>query len=172
MAERRFGLNYSPPLSASYFAKPAMAAMPTMPKTPSFGKVPTLGKTKFGAFGKTATAAEVVEAPVAPVVSPVAEKASEATLSYKYIVFVAENDVEWAYDREYVVILQKPLGDKAPSEFLAMVGRKSVGPGKRYWVHSLCSAVVRAKRAGDDRRVDAGIDYVDVSSPANNWVVT
>jgi len=165
MAERRFGLTYSPlPLSATFFKAPSM---PSMPKAPSFGKVPTLGK--FGGFGKSAPAAAA--APVVEEVVPVVEKAAEV-VSYKYVVFVAENNVEWAYDREYVLILQRPLGDDSSQEFLAMVGRKSVGPGKRYWVQSLCSALVRVKRATDDRKVDAGIDFVDVAAPMTNWVVT
>ena len=157
--------------------------MPTMPKVPSFGKVPTLGKSKFGGFGKSASAATspVVEE-VAQVPAAVVDKAP-ITLSYKYVVFVAENDVEWAYDRDYVIILQRPLGEEntqqekdkdkeGPQEFLAMVGRKSVGPGKRYWVHSLCSAIVRLRRPNDNQKVDAGIDYVDVRDAATNWVVT
>ncbi|KAJ4300844.1 hypothetical protein N0V90_002932 [Kalmusia sp. IMI 367209] len=167
MAERRFGITYSPlPLPPTFFKAPTM---PTMPKTPSFGKVPTLGKGKLGGFGKSAPAA--APAAVAEQVAPAAEKAAEL-LSYKYVVFVAENNVEWAYDREYVLILQRPLGENSSQEFLAMVGRKSVGPGKRYWVQSLCSALVRAKRSTDDRKIDAGIDIVDVSTASTNWVVT
>lgn len=167
MAERRFGVSYSPlPVAGALFRPPAM------PKTPSFGKVSNLSKTKLGSFGRSASAKAVEEVEKAPIVAPVVEQTAEV-LSYKYVVFVAENDVEWAYDREYVLILQRPLGEaNSPQEFLAMVGRKSVGPGKRYWVQSLCSAVVRVKRATDDRKVDAGIDYVDVSQPSTNWVVT
>jgi hypothetical protein len=160
MAERRFGVSYSALPAAAAFFKP-----PAMPKAPSFGKVPTLGK--FGSFGKAAPAQVVEEVQKAPVVEQAAE-----VLSYKYVVFVAENEVEWAYDREYVLIVQRPLGEASSQEFLAMVGRKSVGPGKRYWVQSLCSAIVRAKRPTDDRKVDAGIDFVDVSQPNTNWVVT
>jgi hypothetical protein len=93
-------------------------------------------------------------------------------LSDKYVVLVAENDVDWAYDRDYVLISQRPLGGDSSQEFLAMVGRKSVGPGKRYWVQSLCSAIVRKKSPSDDRKIDAGIDYVDVSTSNTNWVVT
>ncbi|KAF2787006.1 hypothetical protein K505DRAFT_288686 [Melanomma pulvis-pyrius CBS 109.77] len=162
MAERRFGLTYSPLMTAAAFFKP-----PPMPKVPSFGKVPTLGKSKLGKFGKAAPAQVVDEVQKAPIV----EQASEV-VSYKYVVFVAENEVEWAYDREYVLIVQRPLGETSSQEFLAMVGRKSVGPGKRYWVQSLCSAIVRVKRPNDDRKVDAGIDFVDVSQPNTNWVVT
>jgi hypothetical protein len=162
MAERRFGLTYSPLSTTAAFFKP-----PPMPKIPSFGKVPTLGKSKFGAFGNANPAQVVEEVQKAPIVEQAAE-----VLSYKYVVFVAENEVEWAYDREYVLIVQRALGDTSFQEFLAMVGRKSVGPGKRYWVHSLCSAIVRAKRPNDDRKVDAGIDFVDVSQANTNWVVT
>ncbi|KAI9686369.1 MAG: hypothetical protein M1822_003714 [Bathelium mastoideum] len=165
MAERRFGITYSPlPLVTS------ILKTPPLPKTPSFGKVPTLGKTKFGGFGKsTPPAVEPVESPLAA--SPAVETAAEI-VTYKYVVFVAENDVNWAFDREYVLILQKPLGDSNSQEFLAMVGRKSVGPGKRYWVQSLCSAIVKVRKPNDDRKVDAGIDYVDVGQAATNWVVT
>jgi hypothetical protein len=138
-----------------------------MPKTPSFGKVPTLGKGRLGGFGKAAPAPVVEEEPKSPTVEQVAE-----VVSYKYVVFVAENEVEWAYDREYVLIVQRPLGEASSQEFLAMVGRKSVGPGKRYWVQSLCSAVVRAKRPTDDRKVDAGLDFLDVSQASTSWVVT
>jgi hypothetical protein len=162
MAERRFGVVYSPLPAAAAWIKP-----PAMPKTPSFGKVPTLGKTKLGAFGKSAPEKAVEEVQKAPVIQQAAE-----VVSYKYVVFVAENDVDWAYDRDYVLIVQRPLGESSSQEFLAMVGRKSVGPGKRYWVQSLCSAVVRAKRPTDDRKVDAGIDFVDVGQPSTNWVVT
>ena len=169
MAERRFGLIFNKTPITSYFTPPAM---PTMPKVPSFGKVPTLGKTKFGGFGKSAaeTAAPIVEDVAKP---PVEAAQAAVTVSYKYVVFVAENEVEWAYDREYVLILQRELGeDNSPQEFLAMVGRKSVGPGKRYWVQSLCSAIVRVKKPTDDRKIDAGIDFVDVKDAATNWVVT
>jgi len=162
MAERRFGLTYSPPPTAAAFFK-----APTMPKTPSFGKVPTLGKGRLGGFGKAAPAPVVEEEPISPTVEQVAE-----VVSYKYVVFVAENEVEWAYDREYVLIVQRPFGEASSQEFLAMVGRKSVGPGKRYWVQSLCSAVVRAKRPTDDRKVDAGLDFLDVSQASTSWVVT
>ena len=162
MAERRFGVTYSPLPAAAAWIKP-----PTMPKVPSFGKVPTLGKTKLGGFGKAAPAEVVKEVQQAPVVDQAAE-----VLTYKYVVFVAENDVEWAYDREYVLIVQKPLGEKKSQEFLAMVGRKSVGPGKRYWVQSLCSAIVRVKGDRGDRKMDAGVDFVDVSEASTNWVVT
>jgi hypothetical protein len=167
MAERRFGVSYSPlPVAGALFRPPAM------PKTPSFGKVSSLSKTKLGSFGRSAPSKVVEEVEKAPVVAPAVEQAAEI-ISYKYVVFVAENEVEWAYDREYVLILQRPLGEaNSPQEFLAMVGRKSVGPGKRYWVQSLCSAVMRAKRPSDDRKVDAGIDYVDVSQASTNWVVT
>ncbi|KAH7130562.1 hypothetical protein B0J11DRAFT_578091 [Dendryphion nanum] len=165
MAERRFGLTYTPvPSASTIFRAPSM---PSMPKTPSFGKVPTLGKSKFGGFGKAAAVPVVEEIEKPPVIEQVAE-----VISYKYVVFVAENEVEWAYDREYVLILQRPLGEASSQEFLAMVGRKSVGPGKRYWVQSLCSAIVRAKRPTDDRKVDAGLDFVDVSQANTNWVVT
>jgi hypothetical protein len=167
MAERRFGLAYAPPATASTFFKPpAIPSMPTMPKVPSFGKVPTLGR--FGKATPVAAPAPIVEeVPKTPVVEEPAE-----FVSFKYVVFVAENEVEWAYDREYVLIVQKPLGDADSPEFLAMVGRKSVGPGRRYWVQSLCSAIVRLKRPTDDRKVDAGIDFVDVSQASTNWVVT
>lgn len=162
MAERRFGVTYSPLPVASVLFSPL-----AVPKVPSFGKIPTLSKTKLGGFGKSASAQVVEEVKKTPVVAQVAE-----VLTYKYVVFVAENDVEWAYDREYVLIVQRPLGDSSSNEFLAMVGRKSVGPGKRYWVQSLCSAIVRAKGPTDDRKVDAGIDFVEVSQPNTNWVVT
>ena len=152
MAERRFGLKYSPPRTVASFVKP-----PPMPKVPSFGKVPTLGK---GKFGKAPEAAPVVEAVKAEIVS------------YEYVVHVAENDVQWEYDRNYTVILQKDLGDKSGAEFLAMVGLMSVGPGDRYWVQSLCSAVVRAWRPGDDPKIKAGIDMMYVSEAKTNWVVT
>jgi hypothetical protein len=166
MAERRFGLTYSPlPAAAAFFKTPPMPSMPTMPKTPSFGKVPTLGK--LGSFGKAAPAQVVEEIQKTPIVEQAAE-----VVSYKYVVFVAENEVEWAYDREYVLIVQRPLGETSSQEFLAMVGRKSVGPGKRYWVQSLCSAIVRVKRPTDHRKVDAGIDFVDVPQATTNWVVT
>lgn len=167
MAERRFGLKYTPlPISPTIFKAPSL---PTMPKTPSFGKVPTLGKTKFGGFGKSTPPASSV--PAVEEVAPVVTKPAEL-LSYKYIVLVADNNVDWAYDRDYVLILQRPLGGDSSQEFLAMVGRKSVGPGKRYWVQSLCSAIVREKGHSDDRKIDAGIDYVDVSTSNTNWVVT
>lgn len=162
MAERRFGLTYSRLPAAAAFFRPS-----PMLKAPSFGKVPTLGKSKLGSFGKAAPAQVVEEVQKAPIV----EQATEV-VSYKYVVFVAENEVEWAYDREYVLIVQRPLGETSSQEFLAMIGRKSVGPGKRYWVQSLCSAIVRAKRPTDDRKVDAGIDFVDVSQAHTNWVVT
>ncbi|KAI1123846.1 hypothetical protein F5Y10DRAFT_251009 [Nemania abortiva] len=169
MAERRFGVSYSPPIATSMLAfRPP--SMPTVSMPPSLGKVPSLGKGGFG-FGKsTPPPAKAVEK-TPPVASPPPEP--PATVSYKYVVFVADNDVDWAYERDYVLILQRPLGvEKGPQEFLAMVGRKSVGPGKRYWVQSLCSAVVRARKPNDDRKVDAGIDYVDVGEPETNWVVT
>jgi hypothetical protein len=162
MAERRFGLTYSPLPTAAAFFKP-----PPMPKAPSFSMVSNLGKSKLGSFGKAAPAQVVQEVQKAPIVEQAAE-----VVSYKYVVFVAENEVEWAFDREYVLIVQRPLGETSSQEFLAMVGRKSVGPGKRYWVQSLCSAIVRAKRPGDGRKVDAGIDFVDVSQANTNWVVT
>jgi hypothetical protein len=162
MAERRFGLTYSPLPALAAWIKP-----PPMPKVPSFGKVPTLGKSKLGGFGKSASAEIVKEVQEAPVVEQAAE-----VLTFKYVVFVAENDVEWAYDRDYVLIVQKPLGEKGSQDFLAMVGRKSVGPGKRYWVQSLCSAIVRLKGARDDRKIDTGIDFVDASDANTNWVVT
>ncbi|CAO2653874.1 Nn.00g106070.m01.CDS01 [Neocucurbitaria sp. VM-36] len=167
MAERRFGVSYSPlPVVGALFRPPSM------PKTPALPKIPSLSKTKLPSFGKHAPSKAVENITESPVVSPTIEHASEV-LTYKYVVFVAENDVEWAYDREYVLIVQRPLGEAGGlQEFLAMVGRKSVGPGKRYWVQSLCSAVVRAKRASDDRKVDTGIDYVDVSQASTNWVVT
>jgi hypothetical protein len=168
MAERRFGVTYTPPLAAATFFRPP--AMPTMPKAPSFGKGSTLGKAKLG-FGKSAAAKASEEVPEPPAVQPNPEPPAEVT-SYKYVVFVAENNVEWAYDRDYVLILQRPLGETSAQEFLAMVGRKSVGPGKRYWVQSLCSAIVRVKRASDGPKVDAGIDYVDAGQPDTNWVVT
>ena len=165
MAERRFGITYSPlPLVTS------VLKTPPLPKAHSFGKVPSLSKPKFGGLGKvTSQAVEQAERP--PMISPVIEAAAE-TVTYKYVVFVAENDVNWAFEREYVLILQKPLGDSKSQEFLAMVGRKSVGPGKRYWVQSLCSAIVKVRKPNDDRKVDAGIDYVDVGQAATNWVVT
>lgn len=47
-----------------------------------------------------------------------------------------------------------------------------VGQIKRYWMQSLCLAIVRAKGPADDRKVDAGIDFMDVSPPSTNWVVT
>jgi hypothetical protein len=162
MAERRFGLTYSPLQTAAAFFKP-----PTMPKTPSFGKVPTIGKSMLGGFGKAAPAQVVEEIKKAPVIEQAAE-----IVTFKYVVFVAENDVEWAYDREYVLIVQRPLGESTSQEFLAMVGRKSVGPGRRYWVQSLCSAIVRVKRPTDDRKMDAGIDFVDAAQASTNWVVT
>lgn len=180
MAERRFGVAYSPlPTAAALFRPPTMPKTPsfgkvptlgkgpTVGKVPSLGKVPTLGQSKLGSFGTAAPVQAVEQLQKAPVVEQAAE-----VLTYKYVVFVAENDVEWAYDRDYVLIVQKPLGDSTSQEFLAMVGRKSVGPGKRYWVQSLCSAIVRARRPNDDPKVDAGIDYVDVSSANTNWVVT
>ncbi|KAF2197073.1 hypothetical protein GQ43DRAFT_444557 [Delitschia confertaspora ATCC 74209] len=139
MAERRFGLTYTKLPAPSYFTAPAM---PTIPKIPSFGKVPTIGKSKFGGFGKSVSAAsspavdEVAQAPAAAIDN------APLTLSYKYVVFVADNDVEWAYDREYVLILQRPLGEDSSQEFLAMVGRKSVGPGRgtgcRVYARRLC----------------------------------
>ncbi|KAF2259664.1 hypothetical protein CC78DRAFT_620856 [Lojkania enalia] len=164
MAERRFGVKFSvlPTASAILTIK-----APPIPKVPSFGKVPTLSKGKLGGFGKSAPMHAVEDV----VQTPIIEKAAE-TLTYSYVVFVAENDVEWAYDRDYVLIVQRPLGDSSSKEFLAMIGRKSVGPGKRYWVQSLCSALVRAKGPTDDPKVDAGIDIVDVSTPNTNWVVT
>lgn len=177
MAERRFGVSFTPAvIGGAYFKTPPLPSiptMPTLPKVPSFGKT-SLRSPKIGGFGKSAPEAVKEEAervPVSPVVSPVVEKVAE-TLSHKYVVFVAENNVEWAYDREYVLILQRRLGEVGSDEFLAMMGRKSVGPGKRYWVQSLCSALVRLKKSTDDRKVDAGIDYVDVGQPATNWVVT
>jgi hypothetical protein len=166
MAERRFGIAYSPlPISAAYFRPPPM------PKVPSFGKVPSFSKPKLGGFGRSAPAIVKDEVEKASTIPSPVEQVTEV-VSYKYVVFVAENDVEWAYDRDYVLILQRPLGEVGPQEFLAMVGRKSVGPGKRYWVQSLCSAVVRVRKSTDDNKVDAGIDYVDVGQPATNWVVT
>jgi hypothetical protein len=162
MAERRFGLTYSPLTAAATFFKP-----PPMPKTPSFGKVPTLTKGKLSSFGKAAPADVIEEIPKPPIIEQAAQ-----VLSYKYVVFVAESYVEWAYDREYVLIVQRPLGESSSQEFLAMVGRKSIGPSKRYWVQSLCSVILRAKRPTDDRKVDAGIDLVDVSQANTNWVVT
>lgn len=166
MAERRFGITYSPVSAIT-----AILKTPPLPKVPSFGKVPTISKPKFGGFGKTAAPlVEKVEDPPRAAVA-VAETAAE-TVTYKYVVFVAENDVDWVFDRDYVLILQKPLGDSNSREFLAMVGRKSVGPGKRYWVQSLCSAIVKLKSPNDDIKVDAGIDYVDAGQAATNWVVT
>ncbi|KAI1330423.1 hypothetical protein F5Y16DRAFT_363096 [Xylariaceae sp. FL0255] len=168
MAERRFGVVYSPSVTTSMLAiRPP--AMPTMPKTPSFGKVPSIGKGKLG-FAKSVPPAEPPASP--PPQATIPEQPSQE-VSYKYVIFVADNNVEWAYDRDYVLITQRSLGsESSPQEFLAMVGRKSVGPGKRYWVQSLCSAIVRVRKPSDDRKVDAGIDYVDVGSPATNWVVT
>ncbi len=177
MAERRFGISYSPLPISGWVKTPPLPSMPTMPSIPttmpSMPKVPSFGK-KLGGFGKSApppAPPAPAPAPVVPVVSPLFEKTPDVT-THKYVVFVSDNDVEWAYERDYVLILQRPLGQVGSNEFLAMMGRKSVGPGKRYWVHSLCSALVRVRKPTDDIKVDAGIDYVDVSQPATNWVVT
>jgi hypothetical protein len=175
MAERRFGVTYSPmPSIPSLFNPGAIPTLPmaALPTSPSFGKMSSLGKSKLGGFGWNAGAKAAEEVAQAPVVAPAVQAASDAVKS-KYIVFVAKNDVEWAYDRDYVLIVQRPLGDaKNPQEFLAMMGRKSVGPGKRYWVQSLCSAVVRERKPTDNKKIDAGIDYLDVSTPLTNWVIT
>ncbi|KAF2234098.1 hypothetical protein EV356DRAFT_533150 [Viridothelium virens] len=163
MAERRFGLKYSPVRKVASFVKP-----PPMPKVPSFGKVPTLGKSRLGGFGSAHQAA-------AEQAAPAAEAATDTVaeiVSYEYVVHVADNDVQWDYDRNYTIILQKDLGDGSGTEFLAMVGLMSVGPGDRYWVQSLCSAVIRAWGPGDDPKIKAGIDMMDVSEAKTNWVVT
>ncbi|KAI1260519.1 hypothetical protein F5Y18DRAFT_249636 [Xylariaceae sp. FL1019] len=102
-----------------------------------------------------------------------AAPAPASEVSYIYVVFVADNDVNWAYDRDYVLITHGPLEfGKTPQEFLSMLGRKSLGPGKRYWVQSSCSVIVRVRNPSDDPKVDAGVDYVHVGTPATNWVVT
>ena len=162
MAERRFGLRYSPTRTVTSFVKP-----PAMPKVPSFGKVPTIGK---GRFGK---APQAVVEQAAPVVETAAETLAEV-LFYEYVVHVAENDIQWEYNRNYTIILKKDLGDKSGTEFMAMIGLTSVGPGDRYWVQSLCSAVVRPCRTGDDAKIKAGLDMMEVSeaSARTNWVVT
>lgn len=159
MAERRFVLKYSPiQNSISTFSAPPL------PKTPSFGKVPTVKGLK--GFGKApAQVAQQVEK--APVVDNVAE-----VVSYRYVVYVADNNVKWEYDRAYAIILQRPLGDNNYKDFLAMIGLNSIGPGPRTYVQSLCSAVVRAVRPNDSYKVTAGLDVVDVAKAKTNWVVT
>jgi hypothetical protein len=159
MAERRFILKYSPIQSAT-----AAFTAPSLPKAPSFGKVPTIKG--FRGLGKgTEQVTQQVEK--APVVADVAE-----VVSYRYVVYVAENDVKWEYDKAYAIILQKPLGDSSHQEFLAMIGLNSIGPGSRTFVQSLCSAVVRAIKPNDSYKVTAGLDVVDVGKPKTKWVVT
>ena len=130
MAERRFGLKFSPISNAIGILKtppmPSMPSMPSMPKVPSFGKVPKVGK--LGSFGSKASQQVVEQVEKAPVVEDIAK-----IVTYEYVVFVAENNVAWDYDRSYVIILQKPLGEGSPRDFLAMIGLKSLGPGKDYW---------------------------------------
>jgi hypothetical protein len=161
MAERRFVLKYSP------ISSPVSASMttPPLPKAPSFGKVPTVKG--FRGFGK---ASEQVNQQVEKV-QAVAKNVAEI-VTYQYVVFVAENEVKWEYDRAYAIILQKPLGSSSHQEFLAMIGLNSIGPGPRTFVQSLCSAVVRPVREHQLPKVTAGLDVVDVGKPKTNWVVT
>lgn len=163
MAERRFVLKYSPMVAAPVTA--VAAASPPLPKAPSFGKVPTVKG--FRGFGK---AQEQITQQVEKVPAAVANVAEN--LTYQYVVYVAENDIKWEQDRAYAIILQKPLGDPAHHEFLAMIGLNSIGPGPRTFVQSLCSAIVRLKRSYDSYKITAGLDVVDVGKPKTNWVVT
>jgi hypothetical protein len=159
MAERRFALKYSPiPNTVAAFTAPPL------PKAPSFGKVPTVKGLSSLRKGPEQATQQVKKAPV---IANVAEM-----VSYRYVVYVAENDVKWENDRAYAIILQKPLGDSSHQEFLAMIGLNSIGPGPRTFVQSLCSAVVRAVKPNDSYKVTAGLDVVDVSQPKTNWVVT
>lgn len=161
MAERRFMLKYSPIVNTT-----SIFTAPQLPKTPSFGKATTLGGGRFGSFKKAST--EVTQqVETAPIVDQVAE-----AVSYRYVVYVADNDVKWEHDRAYAIILQKPLGDNNSKDFLAMIGLNSIGPGPRTYVQSLCSAVVRAVRPTDSYKLTAGLDTIDVLKPKTNWVVT
>ena len=163
MAERRFVLKYSPVPKVTSILTP-----PPMPKMSSFGKVPTLGKGKLGSFGK---APEPVEKQAEK--APVAEAVAGNVVSYQYVIYVAENDVKWDWNRTYALILQYPLGANSPREFMAMVGLSSISPGKSRWVQSLCSAVVRFVPDGEhSAKVTAGLDVVDVSEAITEWVVT
>ena len=159
MAERRFILKYSPIQSPVAAFTP-----PSLPKAPSFGKVPTMKGLRGLGKGPEQVTQQVEKALVVPDVSEV--------LSYRYVVYVAENDVKWEYDRAYAIILQKPLGDSSTQDFLAMIGLNSIGPGSRTFVQSLCSAVVCAVKQTDSYKVTAGLDVVDVGKPKTKWVVT
>jgi len=160
MAERRFVIRYSP------LPNPVPSVTtPPLPKTPSFGKVPTVKG--FRGFGK---ATEQVNQQVEKV-QAVADNVTEIA-AYRYVVYVAENEVKWEHDRAYAIILQKPLGDVDHPEFLAMIGLNSIGPGPRTFVQSLCAAVVRLVGKYDSYKVTAGLDVVDVGKPKTNWVVT
>jgi hypothetical protein len=161
MAERRFVLRYSPIPGPVPVATPPSA----LPKAPSFGKVPTVKGLR--GFGK---ATDQVNQHVEKM-QAVAENVAE-TVTYRYVVYVADNDVKWEHDRAYAILLQRPLGDAAHSEFLAMVGLNSIGPGPRVFVQSLCSAVVRLVGKYDSYKVTAGLDVVDVGKPKTKWVVT
>jgi hypothetical protein len=161
MAERRFVLKYSPIPNPV----PSVTTPPPLPKAPSFGKVPTVKGLR--GFGK---ATEQVNQQVEKA-QVVANNLAEI-VTYQYVVYVAENDVKWEHDRAYAIILQRPLGDPANQEFLAMIGLNSIGPGPRTFVQSLCSAVVRLVGRYDSYKVTAGLDVVDVGKPKTNWVVT
>lgn len=163
MAERRFVLKYSAiQRTVAAFAAPALPV-----KTPSFGKVP-----KVGGLGGLRGIGKAPEQVVRQVESaPVVENVIETTV-FRYLVFVAENDVKWEYDRNYAIVLQKPLGDKEHTQFLAMIGLNSIGPGPRTFVQSLCSAVVRLVKDSESPKITAGLDVIEVFKPKTNWVVT
>ena len=162
MAERRFVLKYS----AIQNTVAALKAPPPQPKVLALGNVATVkGLRGLRKGPEPATTQQVEKASIVPEIP-------EVVLSYQYVVYVAENDVKWEYDRAYAIILQKPLGDSTHQEFLAMIGLNSIGPGPRTFVQSLCSAVVRAVKPNDSYKVTAGLDVVDVGKPKTNWVVT
>ena len=161
MAERRFALRYSPLPNPV----PAVTTPPVISKAPSFGKVPTVKGLR--GFGKATEQVNQHVDRVQDAANNIAE-----LMTYQYVVYVAENDVRWAHDRAYAIILQKPLGDPEHQEFLAMIGLNSIGPGPRVFVQSLCSAVVRLVGKYDSYKITAGLDVVDVSKPKTNWVVT
>lgn len=152
-------------------------------KGPPLGSLPTLGSaSRFAKFARgkspSAEAEEKAKATQAAteseveVAEAVIEKEAAAGTD-QYVVYVAENDVVWEYDKPYALLLQKPLNSKA-KEFpcRAMIGHCSVGPGTRTWVEALCSADIHIVSQGDSRKVTAGLDFVDVSEPKTSWVVT
>ena len=203
MAERRFAVKYSAPQSieaiqasasvvrSESFGKPSSPQSPPIqsptaqspPETPTFGKKSSFGMGKIGgglkglsSMGSASlqTAQQMASMPTSPSAQSVQSLVDAVIPTYEYVVFVAENNVKWEYDRSYVLILQRLLGKNSPREFMAMIGLKSIVLGNRTCVQSLCSAVVRSIQPGDSPKLMAGLDKIDVSDgkTSTKWVVT